>query len=121
MSQFSPQEISYLTTAKVLGRLATLDRDGQPHVVPVGWRYNADLDTVDISGRRFSATRKFRNAKVNPKATLLIDEIQPPWQPRAVMIQGLATTLEGGTDREAMIRITPQRVISWGLDDVGSA
>jgi pyridoxamine 5'-phosphate oxidase family protein len=121
MSKFSPQEIRYLTTAKVLGRLATLDRDGQPHVVPVGWRYNAELDTVDISGRRFSATKKFRNAKVNPRVTFLIDEVLPPWRPRAVMIQGLATTLEGGADREAMIRITPHRVISWGLDDFASA
>ena len=80
---------------------------------------NAELDTVDISGRGFSATKKFRNAKANPRVTFLIDEVLPPWRPRAVMIQGLATTIEGGADREAMIRITPQGVISWGLDDIG--
>ncbi len=121
MSGFSDAELAYLLQRRRLGRIATVGVDGTPHVVPVGWRYNAELDTVDISGRRFSATKKFRNAKANPRVTFLIDEVLPPWRPRAVMIQGLATTLEGGADREAMIRITPQRVISWGLDDVGSA
>ena len=70
-------------------------------------------------GNGFSATKKFRNAKVNPRVTFLIDEVLPPWRPRAVMIYGLATTLEGGADREAMTRFL-QRVISWGLDDVRS-
>jgi len=75
-------------------------------------------------GNGFSATKKFRNAKVNPRVTFLIDEVLPPWRPRAVMIYGLATTLEGGADREAMTRFL-QRVISWawttsGQGDAGS-
>ncbi len=117
MSKFSPRELHYLTTARALGRLATVEPDGQPHVVPVGWRYNPELDTIDVSGRRFSTTKKFRNARANPKVTLLIDEVLPPWRPRAIMIQGSATTLDAGADHEAMIRIAPSRVISWGLEE----
>ena len=39
MSAFTDAEISYLKIQR-LGRLATVGPDGQPHVVPVGFRYN---------------------------------------------------------------------------------
>ncbi len=39
MSGFTPAEIEYLREGR-LGRLATVDGSGRPHVVPVGFRYN---------------------------------------------------------------------------------
>ncbi len=39
MSSFTPDEIAYLQGQR-LGRLATVGPDGQPHVVPVSFRYN---------------------------------------------------------------------------------
>jgi pyridoxamine 5'-phosphate oxidase family protein len=116
MNAFTPAELAYLSTGGLLGRLATIDPTGQPHVVPLGWRYNPDLDTIDISGRDFGRTRKFRNAAANPKVAFVIDDVLPPFRPRCVMVQGTAQALDaeasGGT--EAMIRITPQKVTSWG-------
>jgi hypothetical protein len=50
MSVFSDAELAYLAEGK-LGRLATIDGAGMPHVVPLGWRYNPELDTIDIGGR----------------------------------------------------------------------
>ena len=41
MSAFTPAEIAYLQSQR-LGRLATIGLDGQPHVVPVAFRYNPD-------------------------------------------------------------------------------
>ena len=49
MSRFSSAEVNYLRS-QILGRLATVGPDGRPHVVPVGFRYNPDLDTIDIGG-----------------------------------------------------------------------
>src|SRR3954451_3801401 len=40
MSKFTPAEIEYLQSQR-LGRLATVNEKGDPHVVPVGFRYNA--------------------------------------------------------------------------------
>lgn len=121
MSAFTPAEMAYLSTGGLLGRLATIDPTGQPHVVPLGWRYNPDLDTIDISGRDFGRTRKFRNVAANPKVGFVIDDVQPPFRPRCVMVQGTAQALDadssGGT--EAMIRIAPQKVTSWGDLDGG--
>ena len=113
---FSPAELAYLQSERRLARLATADDHGRPQVTPVGmWRLNPALGSVDIGGRDFSRTRKFRNVAANPQAALLIDDMASvnPWRPRAVIIEGAAQALdeEGG-----MIRIVPDRIISWGLD-----
>ena len=92
MSVFSDAELAYLGKGK-LGRLATIDEAGMPHVVPLGWRYNAELDVIDIGGRNFGRSRKFRNAQHNPKVALVIDDVLPPWRPRSVMIRGTAASL----------------------------
>lgn len=112
MSTFNDKELAYLTTERLLGRMATIDGDGRPHLVPLGWRYNPDLDTIDISGRDFARTKKFRNVKGNPRVAFLVDDVLPPWQPRSVMVQGTAEAIE---DDQPMIRIRPEKVVSWGL------
>jgi pyridoxamine 5'-phosphate oxidase family protein len=56
MSVFSDPELTYLAQGK-LGRPATIDAAGLPHVVPLGWRYHPDLDVIDIGGRDFARTR----------------------------------------------------------------
>jgi pyridoxamine 5'-phosphate oxidase family protein len=90
MSAFSDAELAYLKEAK-LGRLATVDAKGQPHVVPVGWSYNAD--TIDIGGHDFGRTRKFRNVQEHPFAAFVVDDVLPPWSPRAVQIRGPAEAI----------------------------
>ena len=121
MASFSVVELDYLLGERRLGRLATIDATGQPHVVPVGWRYNPELGTIDVSGRNFAATKKFRNVRANPKVAFVVDDVLPPWRPRSVMVQGHAQALEappatGAGGGEAMIRIIPNHIVSWGLD-----
>ncbi len=118
MSAFSPAELAYLGEPR-LGRLATIDADGVPHVVPLGWTYNPALETIDIGGRDFARTKKFRN--VNPKVALAIDDVLPPWRPRCVMVRGTAEALDQATGADGkplgpIIRIHPAEVLSWGLD-----
>jgi pyridoxamine 5'-phosphate oxidase family protein len=84
------------------------------------WRYNAELGTIDITGHSFASTRKYRNAKANPKAALVVDDIVSldPYRPRAVVVEGPAEAIPPSGDvTEALIRIIPERIISWGLDD----
>ena len=118
MASFTDAELEYLFGDRRLGRLATVDETGQPHVVPVGWTYNPDLGTIDVSGRNVASTKKFRNVRENPKAAFVVDDVLPPWRPRSVMVRGHAETIEpadagsGG----AMIRISPRKIVSWGLE-----
>ena len=96
-ARFSTAELDYLLGKPRLGRLATIDPSGQPHVVPLGWSYNPELGTIDISGRRFAGTRKFRNVEANPKVAFVVDDVAPPWQPRRIMVQGCAQALDATT------------------------
>lgn len=120
MSVFSAAELAYLSVRR-LGRLATIDGVGMPHVVPLGWSYNPDTDTIDVSGRDFANTAKFRNAAANPNVALVVDDVLPPWRPRAVMIRGRAEALHEATGADGqrdgpLLRIHPAQVLSWGLD-----
>ena len=125
MASFSRTEMDYLAGERRFGRIATVDAAGQPHVVPVGWwRHNPELGTIDISGHGLAASKKFRNVKVNPKVAFVVHDMasSDPWRPRAVMVQGRAEALEGqastfaGSD-DAIIRIAPDKIVSWGLDE----
>ncbi len=49
MSRFTEKELSYLQSQR-LARMATINVKGDLHVVPVGFRYNPETDTIDIGG-----------------------------------------------------------------------
>jgi pyridoxamine 5'-phosphate oxidase family protein len=49
MSTFSDMELDYIAEQR-LGRIATVGADGQPHVVPTSFRYNAEHDAIDVGG-----------------------------------------------------------------------
>ncbi len=124
-SAFTPDEIAYLQSQR-LGRLATVGPDGQPHVVPVGFRYNPATGTIDIGGHNgFTKRKKFRDVQRNPRVAFVIDDIRSvnPWRVRGIEIRGEAEVLEtGGQDigpgfDPEMFRIRPKRVISWGLEE----
>ena len=120
--QFSETELAYLTSQR-LGRLATVDPSGAPQNNPVGFRYNAELGTIDIGGRNMGASRKFRNVAANPRVAFVVDDIASvqPWRVRCVEIRGHAEPVTGqepvipGMSGE-IIRVHPDRIISFGLD-----
>jgi pyridoxamine 5'-phosphate oxidase family protein len=115
MTAFSEAELAYLQDERRLGRIATVGRDGTPHVVPIGmWRYNPELDTIDISGRDAARTKWFRDAARSGRAAIVIDDLAStnPWHPRAIEVRGRAEAVNGS---QALIRIHPDRVVSWGL------
>jgi pyridoxamine 5'-phosphate oxidase family protein len=81
MSVFTENEIEYMKEQR-LGRLATVDAEGRPHVVPVGFRYNAERDAVDIGGHNLAGSKKFRDAGRTGKAAFVVDDVLPPWRAR---------------------------------------
>jgi pyridoxamine 5'-phosphate oxidase family protein len=125
MSVFTDKEIEYINSQR-LGRLATIRPDGTPQNAPVGFRYNAELDAIDIGGRSMSRSKKFRNIEHNPNVAFVIDDVLPPWQPRFVEIRGTAEQVSTGGKAlfganyeadDALIRITPRQIISYGLEE----
>ena len=121
MSVFTPKEIEYLRGQR-LGRLATVDAAGEPHVLPVGFRYNAELDTIDIGGHNLSRSKKFRDVAQNGRAAFVVDDVLPPWQARGIEVRRRAEVLVSGGRQvnedfdSELIRITPTKVVAWGID-----
>ena len=121
MSAFTGAEIEYLRGQR-LGRLATVNGKGEPHVVPVAFRYNAGLDTIDIGGHYMGRSKKFRDARSTGRAAFVVDDVLPPWQPRGVEVRGRAKVfVDGGQGVNAdfgaeLIRLHPERIVGWGLD-----
>jgi pyridoxamine 5'-phosphate oxidase family protein len=115
MGKFTEQETKYLSERR-LGRIATVGKDGTPHVVPVGmWSFNADDESIDVGGHDFANSKKFRDAKRSGRAAIVIDDLvsTDPWKPRGIEVRGRAETIDG--DRP-MIRIHPERIVSWGIE-----
>ena len=123
---FKPHEIEFMRGAD-LARLATMQPNGTLQNSPVGFSYNEDLGTIDIAGYRMSHSQKFRNIAVNPVVAVVVDDIvsRDPWRVRCLEIRGtavqanvgVATGAAGDELDAAIIRITPRKIISFGIDD----
>ena len=128
MSHFTPEEIVYLQSQK-LGRLATVGPAGEPHVVPVGFRYNPDLDAIDIGGHNIAASKKYRDVARSGRAAFVVDDLlaTDPWTPRMLEVRGRAEVLSAGGQEimadfaPELIRIRPTWIGSFGINEGGFA
>ena len=113
-------ELGYMTGGRQLGRIATVGADGTPHVVPVAFIYNAVRDTIDVGGYELARTKKFRDVARTGRAAIVIDDLASTdeWHPRGIEIRGRGQAIALPTP---LIRIHPERIVSWGLERAGSA
>jgi pyridoxamine 5'-phosphate oxidase family protein len=126
MSVFSQAEVDYLASQR-LARIATAGPNGQPHVVPVAFRYNPDTDTIDVGGHGFEERKKYRDVQRNPRVAIVIDDLATidPWRPRMLEVRGMADILPTGGDKigrcfdPPIFRIRPKRIISIGIEGEG--
>jgi pyridoxamine 5'-phosphate oxidase family protein len=122
MGAFSEQEVEYLRGQR-LGRLATVGEDGSPHVVPVGFRLDAEAGVIEVGGHGLSRSKKWRDLKANPRAAIVIDDLASiqPWTPRGIEIRGTAELHDQGGEKfgpgwdAAWLRVLPRRIVSWGI------
>lgn len=133
--KLSDEEIeAYLDSRPAWAVLSTIDRDGFPHTVPLGYfRLGRDI----IMGVR-DGTRKVANVENNPHVSIMLEDGSTMADIRGVMFQGHARIVrEPGEALElaragarargvpesewptaprpeaAYIRMTPVRTVSW--------
>ncbi len=96
-----------------LARVATVSRDGQPHVVPVAFEFDGRY--IYFSGRQLARSLKFRHLLLNDKVAIVVDEIlsTDPWSARGVEVRGVAELLVA--DGHPYVKICPLSKASWGL------
>jgi pyridoxamine 5'-phosphate oxidase family protein len=117
---FSDEEIAYLTSQPI-ARLATVNADGQPDVVPVAFELDGPYIWIGGVGPDVADTRKLRNIDAGrTKVSLVVDDLVSfePFIARALRVYGDA---ESPVDRVGMMgpglysRITPTVSWSWNL------
>jgi nitroimidazol reductase NimA-like FMN-containing flavoprotein (pyridoxamine 5'-phosphate oxidase superfamily) len=133
--KFSDEQIeAYLDSRPSWAILSTIDTDGFPHTVPLGYfRVGRDI----IMGVR-DGTRKIANVESNPNVSILLEDGSSMADIRGVMLQGHARIVrepsealelarEGARKRgvpepewpteprpgSTYIRMTPVRTVSW--------
>jgi PPOX class probable F420-dependent enzyme len=122
-----------------VGHLATADRTGVPHVVPVCFAFDGRTvySAIDEKPKRASPRRlrRVRNINANPRVALIVDEYNEDWRRlRYVLVRGTARILERGAEHaraimllrrkypqyrlmrlegRPVLRITPRRLVVW--------
>ena len=142
----SDRERQFLNCARV-GHLATADRSGVPHVVPVCFAI-ADRNlyvTIDKKPKRAPGgkLKRLRNIEQNPNVAFVVDRYAEDWSLLGwVMLRGSADVLIDGSEHDdaqsrlrdrysqlatmrieilPVIAVRVERVTSWGnLDVAGS-
>ena len=120
--------------------MATADAQGVPHVVPICYAYDGRhiYLVIDLKPKRVSARRlkRVRNILANPQVAVVIDDYLEDWSRLAyVIVHGKAELLEDGAEQRRaitllkekypqyremgienspVIRITQERIVSWG-------
>ena len=139
---FEERHRAFLDGRRV-GRLATADAGGRPHVVPACFALGARgvYITVDEKPKRKAARplKRIRNILENPSVALVVDRYDEDWSRLGwVMVRGSAEILENGDEHDRaqallrdrypqyrrmaleslpVIAIRAERVISWGTLD----
>jgi PPOX class probable F420-dependent enzyme len=94
-----------VATAQV-ARLATLDRDGRPHLVPIVFALAGDTlySAVDAKPKRSRTLRRLENARREPNVTVLVDCYDDDWARLWwVRLRGRARVLDDGEEAEAAL------------------
>jgi PPOX class probable F420-dependent enzyme len=126
-----------------VARLATLDAERGPHIVPVCFVFDGEVfyTAVDRKPKRVVPDRlaRLRNIRAAPKVALLIDKYDEDWTRLwYILVRGRAKLILKSAhgerakairqlrakypqyaagmlaDNAPIIRITPERIISWG-------
>jgi PPOX class probable F420-dependent enzyme len=96
-----------LTTARV-ARLATIDADGRPHLVPIVFALDGDTlySAVDRKPKRSQTLRRIENARARPDVTILVDHYDDDWrQLWWIRLRGRARVLDDGEERERALAL----------------
>lgn len=140
MVTFTAEQSAFLQAQRV-GRLATADETGQPHVIPVCYACDGRsfYIALDTKPKRVAPQRikRVRNILENPQVALVIDRYSDDWSQLAyVLIRGTAALLPPGDEEQSraidllrsrypqyrsmpiqdqpVIVIRPSSVVSWG-------
>ena len=92
-----------------VARLATIDSEFKPHLVPVVFVFDGNHFFIPVDEKRKKTKpeklRRIKNIQVNPNVALLIDEYSEDWSRLAfVMIQGTALVVKSRPQADIQLK-----------------
>jgi PPOX class probable F420-dependent enzyme len=100
-----------LASARV-ARLATIDPDGRPHLVPIVFAIEDETlyTAVDRKRKRSQRLRRIENARARPDVTVLVDHYEEDW-PRLwwIRLRGRARVLDRGEERDRAFALLSEK------------
>lgn len=99
-----------LLGARLVGVLSTLEEDGAVHAIPL-W-YAQDGDAIVLATG--SASRKVRNLRRDPRATLVLHDSRPGFEVCGVSIRGRVELVEGAAATPLIERVHRRYVTPAG-------
>lgn len=117
MISFTDEQLSFIQSQRV-GRLATADREGQPHVIPVCYACDGRsiYIALDAKPKRVAPQqlRRVRNLLENPRIALVVDRYSDDWSALAyVLIRGNAELLRGGDEQFHAVVLLRDRYVQY--------
>jgi PPOX class probable F420-dependent enzyme len=96
-----PIVIRELAQQARVARLATIDPDGRPHLVPITFALAGDVlySAVDSKPKRSRRLRRIENARARPEVTVLVDCYEEDWSRLWwLRLRGTARVLDRGDE-----------------------
>jgi PPOX class probable F420-dependent enzyme len=95
-----------------VARLATVGRDGAPHVVPITFALVGEqvVTVVDGKRKRSTALRRLDNIAADPRVAVLVDHYEEDWSRLWwIRLDGRARVADGGPERDAAVAALRQK------------
>ena len=119
----SDLELEFIKEQKI-GRLATASPSGAPDVAPALAIYRRSLGVFMFGGQGLDRTRRYHNARRNPQASLVFDEVAwEPYELRGLKVAGSIEVhiaddeINLGTMGIPLLVLRPDRKWTWGLEE----
>lgn len=100
-----------LAAARV-ARLATVDPDGRPHLVPIVFALDGGTlySAVDHKPKRSRRLRRIENARARPDVTVLVDHYEEDWRRLWwIRLRGRARVLEEGDEHDRALALLTEK------------
>jgi PPOX class probable F420-dependent enzyme len=97
------EQMRELVSDARVGRLATVDADGRPHLVPICFALEGDTlySAVDEKPKRSKRLKRLENIRRHPEVSVLVDHYEEDWSRLWwVRLDGTARVLDHGPERE---------------------
>jgi len=117
-TNFTPEELEFLSKARV-ARLATADKTGQPHVIPIVFATDGQklYTPLDKKPKRIAPNqlKRVRNLLENPRVAFVVDHWDEDWTKLAwLLVRGTGQLLESGDVYETGVRLLEKKYPQYG-------